>query len=371
MAGVAEPRAPRVARRSKMPSRRSHLVPPRPRGGRGIRGHQRPPRGVAFGSGGKAGINEGGDDKEGAAAYHWQTGIDWLSLQAVTMRESWFLSWSGRADVLLARTGELDGWATPPPTHAHAPTNDRAHSHDFRVGPMCAARPACCTPYDSEALPASWQTHLHAGLRFGHARGRFGRAECRQRQLHDTTPEQRDPSHESSSCTSASTGRAAAPAGQLQYGQHQQYPPLLQLRQPQAQEGSIGTSRAGSAAEQQQQQGSCSTSRKQAAAARRQLHGAGRQQEASAAAAEQQQQGSTRAAAIAAAAANCRAAAAAEQQCSSSRCDGASLSPLLSLSLSLSHSLPPSLSLSLSLWRGLSCGCSTGCSLPVYRFASA
>lgn len=83
MAGAAEPRAPRVARRSKTPSRRSHLVPPRPRG---IRGHQRPPRGVAFGSGGKAGNSEGGDDKQGAVAYHWQTGIDWLSLQAVTMR---------------------------------------------------------------------------------------------------------------------------------------------------------------------------------------------------------------------------------------------------------------------------------------------
>ncbi len=134
VAGAAEPRAPRVARRSKTPSRRRNLVPPRPRGGRGIRGHQRPPPGVAFGSGGNAGNSEGGDDKEGAAAYHWQTGIDWLSLKAVTMRlacGSLVLFWSGRADVLLARAGELDGWATPPPTHAHAPTNDRAHSHDF------------------------------------------------------------------------------------------------------------------------------------------------------------------------------------------------------------------------------------------------
>jgi hypothetical protein len=109
-----------------------------------------------------AGGSGGGGDTEGAAG---RAGVllvnDWLSLQAVTMRlawqECWVLSCCGRADASR--------------THTH----QRAHSHDVAARALLAARRTTrrlCGP----CLPHGGRTCTHAGPRFGHARGRLGRA---------------------------------------------------------------------------------------------------------------------------------------------------------------------------------------------------
>ena len=175
---------------SAQPSR-SSPPPRRPR-------HPLPPRGVAFGSGGKAGNSDGGDDKEGAAAYHWRTGIDWLSLQAVTMRLACgslgsFLGAAEPKYCRLVRAIWTAGRRPPPPrTHTHQRTAARTRMI-FRVGPMCAARAPLaarrttrrlCLPHGRLVQAAAAARHHSRAARSESREAAAARARARAEQQH-------------------------------------------------------------------------------------------------------------------------------------------------------------------------------------------